>query len=265
MGNRSPFEIVSETEKMALFKVGLPVHKTICLAMLAGVYLSIAGSLSVLTGAGVGSVFEGNAVITKLVFASSFPIGLILIVFAGAELFTGNTAVLVPAWLNKKFRLSHVLSNWMWVYIGNLLGVVFFTYFLIYLTGTLDAEPYKTMIIKTAEAKAALPWGNAFLKAIGANWLVCLAVWLGISAHSSVGKMIGLWAPIFAFVILGYEHSIANMYFFTIGILEGADVTVWEAVWNNIIPVTLGNIIGGSIFVGSTYWVISRKTPEKTV
>ncbi len=263
MGKLSPFEIVNETEKMALFKVGLPVHKTVILAMLAGVYISIGGALSVLTGAGFGAAANGNPIIAKMVAGATFPLGLILIVFAGAELFTGNTAVLIPAWLNKKYTLRHVLANWLWVYLGNLLGVLVFTYFLLYLTNTLDVSPYKESIIQIAQYKAHLPWGIAFLKAVGANWLVCLAVWLGISSHSTVGKMIGLWAPIFCFVILGYEHSIANMFYFTIGLLEGADVTVWQAIWNNVIPVTLGNIIGGSIFVGGLYWMIYSKNEFK--
>lgn len=259
MGNLSPFEIVEETEKMAQFKVGLTVKKTLLLALLAGVYIAIGGTLSVLTGFGFAEASVGNPILQRMIMGATFPLGLILIFFVGAELFTGNNAVLMPAWLNKKYSFKSVLLNWSLVYVGNFIGVLLFTYFMVHLTHTLSTEPYHAAIIRIAEAKVAMPWMQAFIKAIGANWLVCLALWLGISAKGTMGKMVGLWFPIFCFVILGYEHSIANMYFLFAGIFEGAEVSLTSCFVNNLIPVTLGNVLGGALFVGGLYWYIYRK------
>jgi formate/nitrite transporter len=259
MGNLSPFQIVQETEKMAQFKVGLTSKKTLLLAMLAGIYIAIGGTLSVMTGFGFTASSAGNPVLQRMIMGATFPLGLILIFFVGAELFTGNNAVLIPAWLNKKYRFTSVLKNWGLVYLGNFIGVVLFSYIMIYSTHTLSSEPYHTAIVNIAKAKVSMPWMLVFTKAIGANWLVCLALWLGISAKGTVGKMIGLWFPIFCFVILGYEHSIANMFFISTGIFEGADISLSAFFLNNLVPATLGNILGGAFFVGGLYWYIYRK------
>ena len=104
-----------------------------------------------------------------------------------------------------------------------------------------------------ASSKVSQPWHVIFLKGIGANWLVCLAIWLGMSSNEMFGRLVGLWLPVMVFVTLGFEHSIANMFYIPMGIMSGADVTVWEMVWNNLIPATLGNIVGGAILVGMVY------------
>ena len=133
-----------------------------------------------------------------------------------------------------------------------------FTYLFVYLCGLTANEPYHSAIIKIAEAKVSMAWITVFLKGIGANWFVCLAVWLALSGKSLLAKMVGCWLPVMVFVALGYEHSIANMFFIPAGIFEGANIEIMQAITTNFIPATLGNIVGGSVFVGSIYYYINR-------
>lgn len=130
---------------------------------------------------------------------------------------------------------------------------LFFVYCLVYLTGLFSPEPYHSAIIKVAQAKVSLPWLTAFTRGIGANWCVCLAIWLALSAKSSGAKMFGCWLPVMAFVALGYEHSVANMFFIPAAMCEGAEIGVVQMVTANLVPVTLGNIIGGALFVGCVH------------
>jgi len=153
-----------------------------------------------------------------------------------------------------------MLRNWLYVYVGNFVGAVFVALFLSYwaeivnvnVTG-LAAQLGKASI-RIAEAKVSISWLTLFLRGLGANWLVCLAVGLSIAADDVVGKIAGLWFPIMAFVAMGFEHSISNMFFIPLGMLNGANVTLWQFVVLNLVPVTLGNIVGGAVFVGAAYW-----------
>ena len=155
------------------------------------------------------------------------------------------------------------MANWTLVWLGNFLGALLFTYFLVHLSGLLAPEPYNSAIIKVAETKASLPAGVCFLRGIGANWCVCLAVWLAIGARTLPGKTICCWLPVAAFVALGYEHCIANMFFIPAGIFSGAGVTA-AGLGLNLLWSTAGNIAGGAVFVGSLYsWLYSRKEHQK--
>lgn len=204
-------------------------------------------------GFGFPEITAANPAMQKLLSGAAFPIGLILVVVLGAELFTGNNAMLMPSWLMKRCSAWDIIVNWTLVYLGNFVGALLFVYMLVYLTGLLSPEPYHSSIIAVAQAKVSLPWLTAFLRGIGANWCVCLAIWLALSAKSSGAKMFGCWLPVMAFVVLGYEHSIANMFFIPAAMLEGAGITVSQMIVDNLIPVTLGNIIGGALFVGCVH------------
>ena len=252
-------EIVAAAENAACQKLNFSARKTVLLAVLAGIYIAMGGLLSVLVGYGFPTLSAHNPGLQKLLSGTMFPLGLILVVFAGAELFTGNNAVLIPGLCNRKYSIGAVLRNWGLVYLGNFAGALFFVYVMVFYTGLLDAEPYHSAIRTVAEAKVHMSWGVTFVKGIGANWFVCLAVWLGFACRSAAGKFIGLWFPVMAFVAMGYEHSIANMFFIPSGMLQGADVSIADFVVHNLIPATLGNIAGGAIFVGGLYWYIYRK------
>lgn len=254
MSTLPPSEILLSAEKAALQKIGFSIRKTVTLGILAGIYIAMGGLLSLLVGNGFPEMAEHNPGLQKLLSGCMFPLGLILVVVAGAELFTGNNAVLIPGVLNKKYKWSAVLRNWTIVYLSNFVGAIFFVYVMVHLTGVVATEPWQSAIKNIAIAKTSMPWFTVFLKGIGANWLVCLAVWLGMSSSSTAGKFIGLWFPVMCFVAIGYEHSIANMFFIPLGMLQGADVSVYDFIIKNLIPASLGNIIGGALFVGGFYW-----------
>lgn len=254
MSTLSPSEIVISAEKAALQKIGFSTRKTVTLGILAGIYIAMGGLLSLLIGSGFPEITNSNPGLQKLLSGCMFPLGLILVVIAGAELFTGNNAVLIPGVLNGKYKWTAVWKNWIIVYFSNFIGALFFVYIMVHSTGVVASDPWHSAIKNIAVAKVSMSWITVFLKGIGANWLVCLAVWLGMSSSNTAGKFIGLWFPVMGFVAIGYEHSIANMFFIPLGMLQGAGISVYDFLVSNLIPATLGNIIGGALFVGGFYW-----------
>ena len=259
MATHTPKEVIDKVAGIGAAKADLssgrngPYARFALLTILAGVYIAFGGVLSVILGFGFPEITAANPAMQKLLSGAAFPIGLILVVVLGAELFTGNNAMLMPSWLMKRCSAWDIIVNWTLVYLGNFVGALLFVYMLVYLTGLLSPEPYHSSIIAVAQAKVSLPWLTAFLRGIGANWCVCLAIWLALSAKSSGAKMFGCWLPVMAFVVLGYEHSVANMFFIPAAMLEGAGITVSQMIVDNLIPVTLGNIIGGALFVGCVH------------
>lgn len=228
------------------------------LSILAGIYIAFGGTLSLIIGYGFPEITAANPAMQKLLSGAMFPIGLILVVVLGAELFTGNNALLIPAYMKKHYGFGAVLKNWTLVYLGNFVGAITFTYVMVHVCGLTATEPYNSAIVKIAEAKVSMSWHVVFFKGIGANWCVCLAVWLALSGRTLLGKMAGCWLPVMAFVALGYEHSIANMFFIPLGMMEGASVDVLSVIMDNLIPATLGNIVGGALLVGAAYTYINR-------
>jgi formate/nitrite transporter len=221
--------------------------------------------------------------ILKFATGAVFPVGLMLVVIGGSELFTGNCMFAPISWLDKKITLKGFAINWTLVYIGNLIGALFVVYFLAYWSGLFSSAPFATWSMNVANGKLGLTWDDALLRGIGCNWLVCLAVWLAISSDEIIGKILGIWFPIMAFVAIGFEHSVANMFFIPLGIALANDagvVTGSKAVmtnypnlgaglttdWthfivNNLIPVTIGNILGAIIFVAAIYWWVYIRSP----
>ena len=250
----TPKELPAIAQRTGIDKANYNRKKTFTLGMLAGAYIAMGATLAVYVSSGFPTISEQNPVFQKLLAGLAFPVGLMLVIIAGAELFTGNNAMLIPGFMNGKIKWHTVLKNWALVFGSNFIGTIFFAYLLVHVTGILSHDPWQSSIIHTAVYKTTQPWHVIFLKGIGANWLVCLAVWLGLSAQSTSGKIAGLWWPVMAFVVLGYEHSIANMFYIPMGIFEGAPVTWASFVFNNLIPSALGNIVGGAFFVGGIYW-----------
>lgn len=229
------------------------------MSALAGCYIAFGGILSLVIGYGFPEITAQNPALQKLLSGCVFPIGLILVVVLGAELFTGNNALLMPPTLQGKCSWGTVFLNWTLVWLGNFVGALLFTYFMVWQCGLISAHPWSTAITTIAQAKISMPWITVMLKGIGANWCVCLAVWLALSGHTLIEKMAGCWLPVMAFVALGYEHSIANMFFIPAGIMAGAEISIGQMVWNNLIPATIGNIIGGALLVGCIHtWLHTR-------
>lgn len=255
----TPNDVISNFVNVGIAKSQLRGGRLLALSMMAGAYIAIGGILSVVAGFGFPEITAGNPSLQRLLSGAAFPIGLILVVCVGAELFTGNNAVLMPAALQGKISPWAVVRNWVSVYLGNFLGALLFTFLFVYTVGLTAADPYHSAVQSIAVAKVSMPWHVVLLKGIGANWFVCLAVWLAASAKTMPGKLIGCWLPVMAFVALGYEHSIANMFFIPIGMLEGAPVSFHEFFVCNLLPATIGNIIGGALFVGTVYNYVYHK------
>lgn len=253
---KSPQEVINQAIVNGQNKASCRLNRLIVLSILAGAYIALGGALSLITG--FGFPCSGPA-LQKIVSGCVFPIGLILIVVLGGELFTGNNAMLIPAFMNKSYGFGSVVKNWTIVYIGNFIGAIGFAWLFVKLPGLTDPEPYSSAIINMAQNKVSMDWLPVFLRGIGANWCVCLALWLAMSGHSLIEKMAGCWLPVMAFVALGYEHSIANMFFIPLGMMQGADVTAGAMIVNNLIPATLGNIVGGALFVALPHTLLYAK------
>lgn len=262
---KSPVEITDAAIAAGNAKVARTMHRPLSLiisSILAGAFIAIGGVLSLIVGYGFPEFTAGNPALQRLLCGVMFPIGLILVVVLGADLFTGNNAILMPGYMKRDYPLSAVVRNWSIVYIGNFIGAVSFTWLFVYFAGLTAADPYHSAIIGIGEAKTAMAWPVVLVKGIGANWFVCLGVWLALSGHSFVEKALGCWLPVMAFVALGYEHSIANMFYLPLALMEGADLTVDSCLTNNIIPATIGNIIGGALFVGCLHTYLHHR-PRK--
>ena len=249
-----PKDIVNYASDSALEKGRYGLQKILILSFLAGVYISMGALLSIILGFGFPGLAEENPGLVKMLMGASFPVGLILVVLAGGELFTGNTAYFIPSTMSCKQPWHKAIHNWSLVWIGNFIGALAFAYFLVYLTNILNYSPWVDGVKYIAISKVSNPFYVTFLKGIGANWLVCLAMWLGMSAHTTTGKILGIWWPVMAFVTIGYEHSIANMFFIPIAMMQGVDISIATLFIKNLIPATLGNIVGGAFFVGFLYW-----------
>ncbi|MBD5366710.1 MAG: formate/nitrite transporter family protein [Bacteroides sp.] len=253
---KTPTEIAEASLQAGLAKVNSTrtnKPRLIVQAIMAGAFISFGGILSFIVGYGMPSLTAANPSVQKLLSGCMFPIGLILVVVLGAELFTGNNALLIPAYMRRSATWRDIAANWAIVYIGNFIGALLFTWALVYSVGLTATSPYHDSIIAIGTAKVSMPWLTVFIKGIGANWCVCLAVWLALSGKTLFEKCLGCWLPVMAFVALGYEHSIANMFYLPAAMMEGAPIDSLTALTRNIIPATLGNIVGGALLVGCVH------------
>jgi formate/nitrite transporter len=264
MAFKSPAEIGGTCCAIGRAKTEARLSDLVVLGFLAGAYVAFGGLLAIMVTAGMPDAAWGT--FKKLVFGATFPVGLMLVVIGGAELFTGNCLFPVMSCLKRDASLVGLLRNWVVVYLGNLLGSVFVAYCLGVMTGLLTKEPWLGAVAGIGASKAGLTFGAAFFRGIGCNWLVCLAVWMALCSKDIAGKVLAIFFPITAFVALGYEHCVANMYFIPMGLMlkdvlatPPAGVNPESLTWArfvtaNLIPVTIGNIVGGAIFVGTAYW-----------
>lgn len=253
---KSPQAIVEAACAASVTKARLSPGKTLALGFCAGAYIALGGLVAMIIGKDNPALAAANPGLAKLVFAAVFPVGIMLVVIDGAELFTGNAGILVPGCLAGRISWRELLRNWSLVYLGNLVGALFVAAALGYASGLVHGGTVGQAAVAIAESKVSLGWGALLLRAIGCNWLVCLGIWVALAADDVVGKVWGLWFPIMAFVAIGFEHSVANMFFVPLGMLNGAAVTIGQFLWGNLLPVTIGNIIGGSGLVGALYWWI---------
>ena len=248
----APGDIARRLEAANVSRAGLPIGRLLLLGLVGGIYISFGGALAtlVLTDNGLGYGLG------RLVAGLSFSLGLIMLVLAGGELFTGNN-LMVLAFAGRKISGRAMLRNWGLVYAANAAGAVLLA-FAIHYSGVLDGNGVKATAVKIAEAKAQLDVPTAFLRGVLCNMLVCLAVWLSVAARSVEGKVIAIALPISAFVALGFEHCVANFYLLGIGMLSGAQVTVVDFL-GNIASVTAGNTLGGILIAALLYLIYLGK------
>lgn len=226
----------------------------IIVSILAGVYVGTGVVLVFSIGAPLA---ESGSVFLKTLMGVSFGVALTLVVFAGAELFTGNNMFMTIGVLRKEVKISELLKVWVYSWIGNLAGSIILAY-LVISSGALDHAA--VFIEKVSLAKMTMPAMQLFLRGILCNWLVCLALWSSLRTKSDAAKCIIIFWCLFAFIVSGYEHSIANMTLLPMSLFQihGPAVT-WSGFIRNIFYVTFGNIIGGSFFVGILYFIAARK------
>eukprot|EP01023_Acetabularia_acetabulum_P002726 TRINITY_DN1113_c0_g1_i1.p2 TRINITY_DN1113_c0_g1~~TRINITY_DN1113_c0_g1_i1.p2 ORF type:complete len:323 (+),score=93.44 TRINITY_DN1113_c0_g1_i1:582-1550(+) len=231
-------------------KAALPVGKIFTLGLLAGAYIAFGATLAMTVGGNVPGVAASNPGLQKMILgAFGLPFGLIMVLVCGAELFTGNTALVTAAVYEGKANIGQLMKSWIVSYGANLLGSLFIVY-MVAASGVLaTAAAPKAMAV----AKTSLTFTQAFSRGVLCNWLVCLAIWLSAAANDLPGKAVAVWFPISAFVAMGFEHSVANMFIIPMGIVLGADVTWSQFFIKNLLPVTLGNIVAGVFLVATAY------------
>ena len=253
-------ETVAET--VGVKKATSPWFSLFVLGIMGGAYIAFGA----LFATSVTFDLSSSIAIKKLVGGMAFSLGLMLVAIAGAELFTGNT-MMVSSVVTGRVTMKKVLAKWVLIWGANFVGAIIvaliFYYSGLWKTG---GNALGAAAIKTAYAKVHLSYVEAFVRAVGCNWLVCLAIWMAMSARQTVGKIFAILFPVMAFVAIGFEHCVANMYFIPAGIFiaqwtgiapAGMDMSTltWSTfVINNLIPVTIGNIVGGALFVGVGYW-----------
>ena len=270
---RAPATIADNLSRsICVQKVNASFSKLIILGILAGVYIGFGACLATLIGHDAAKYLGLG--LARLITGAVFSVGLMLVVIAGAELFTGNNLMLMSV-LDRRAAFGKMFYKWIIVFVANFIGSVFLAY-LYYQTNLWKMGDMAVGLsaLKIANVKVGLTFTEALTRGILCNWLVCLAVWMAIASREVVGKIFAIFFPIMAFVALGFEHSVANMYFVPLGLfLKASGLFVDPALnlsgltWNaffikNLVPVTIGNVIGGALFVGLLYWTVYVKGSE---
>lgn len=241
-------------------------------SVLAGMYVGAAIALIFTVGGALAKEAPG---LVRLSMGVCFGGALTIVVFAGSELFTGSNLVLTLGVLSRKASVSDLAGNWIWTWLGNLAGSMLLAVMFVR-AGLLDVEAYpqiNAFVLKIVSTKMNLPPEQLFWRAVLANWLVCLGVWMAARIKSEPGRILMIWWCMFTFITSGYEHSIANMFGLCLGLLvpHGETIT-WGGYWYNLGLATLGNIVGGAFFVGGLYWLgspqaraLTRANPEDSL
>jgi formate transporter len=256
----SPKEVLDSYCAAGVTKAKRSIGRTFILAIFAGMFIALAG-----VGATIAPVTVSSASAGKFLGACIFPAGLAMVIVAGSELFTGNNLMIISL-LERKITVPELLKSWIVVYVGNFVGAVLVAFLCV--KGrifTLFDSAAATAVVNAAAGKTGMTFGAAFIKGILCNFLVCVAVWMAFAAKTVPGKILAVFFPVMLFVLCGFEHSIANMYYIPAGLFTMADSSynvsaVSGLTWGNmflknLLPVTLGNIVGGSGLVGCGYWL----------
>ena len=272
-----PPEMARKAEQIGVTKAGMDAATIFALSILAGAFIAMGAVFATTATAGGSELPYGVA---RLLGGLTFSLGLILVIVAGAELFTGNNLI-VMAWASRRVSTLHLLRNWVIVYAGNFVGAIA-TAALLYVAGQYEFGngAVGLQAVSIAASKTSLGWVQALVLGAFCNALVCMAVWLCYSARTTADKVLAIIPPIAAFVAAGFEHSVANMYFIPYGLLVQSNDDYWsqqdialptspDLTWagfvtSNLVPVTIGNILGGALMVGAIYWFVYLRPRGET-
>jgi formate/nitrite transporter len=254
----TPDKVTASIANAGKKKAELPLFVGFLKGILAGVFLSFGGCFAITTAGAAPAEYQ------KILLGSVFPVGLCLIVFTGMELFTGNNMFMTIALLDKKCKIKDLIINWFSSWLGNFIGSLIVSYFLVYLADIpLTTGKWAEYTRNLGFGKINNAWMDNFLRAISCNMLVCLALFMANCADDAISKIVCIFLPIFSFVTSGFEHSVANMFFIPTSLFLGIDATWGKFLYNNLLPVTLGNIVGGSLCVGAVFWFIYSYSNKK--
>jgi formate/nitrite transporter len=259
MSLHKPDQILEISIKNGIKKTSYPLLTTLLLGFQAGAFISLGFLLYIRVTAPLSDGLSG---LSAILGASVFPIGLILTLIAGGELLTGNMMVVPLARFSNKIKTKQVLQNWLLITVSNFLGAIFVAYFFGHIVGLTETGVYLESTVQIAEHKIDATFLQAFVSGIGCNWLVAAAVWLSYGSEDMIGKIAGIWFPTMAFVAIGFQHVVANMFVIPAAIFAGH--LTWMDYIGNFIPVFLGNAVGGALFIGMAYWFAYKKN-EYTV
>ncbi|NLJ79225.1 MAG: formate/nitrite transporter family protein [Tissierellia bacterium] len=244
----APSEVVESIIAASKTKANLSTARLLLLGIMAGIYIGFGGFAYMVVMQTLGNIDVG---VMKFLGASVFPVGLMLVVFSGSELFTGNN-LMTLAVMDKKISFRGLLRNWVLVYIGNLIGSLVLA-FMICRANLVD-QNVLTLVLSIGASKTSFSFKTAFIRGMLCNILVVLSVWVSSEPQEVVSRIFSIWFPIMLFIISGYEHSVANMFFLPLAKYAGLAIS-WGDIWvSNLIPVTLGNIVGGGIIIPAVYY-----------
>ncbi|WP_102691454.1 formate/nitrite transporter family protein [Rummeliibacillus pycnus] len=254
MAFNKPEQITEIAIGAGIGKASYSIFKMLVLGFLGGAFIAFGFLLDIRVS---GNMPEAWGSFAGFIGAAVFPLGLILVLLAGAELITGNMMSVAMAFYAKKISIPALVRNWFWVTLANLIGALFVAFFFGHVVGLTETGPFLAKTVAIAKAKTADSFLQTFISGIGCNWLVCLAVWLAYGANDFGGKIAGIWFPVTAFVAIGFQHVVANMFVIPAAIFAGQ--ATWTAFLSNVIPAFLGNVVGGAIFVGLIYFISYQK------
>lgn len=251
-----PPELARLVSQAGVAKSRLSLSEYAIKTFMGGVFISFGALTDLVIASGCPGLRESNPALATMIAGFTFPLGLVLIMLTNMELVTSNMFVMPFTWYQRKITFLDVVKNWVLGYVGNLAGALFVAGFLAWWTDTMGSDAESSYTVAQAEGRVNVQWSVNFLRGIGCNWFVALALFLSLGSVEFVSKIYCIWIPIWAFVILGYQHSIANFFQVPIGMFYGTNFSVGKFIYQSTIPVTLGNIVGGMIFGAMVFWYL---------
>lgn len=257
----TPQETARAFADSGIYKSSLSLPQFALLALLGGAFIAFGGFLSIIVPGAMPGIGAENPGLIKFFAGALFPVGLIMVLITGADLFTSDCAAFMMPLLQRKIKWIAFVKFLFLSYLFNFVGTQAIAYLMSSHLGYFSYEPWQSYLYHYCETKINQSSLTVFIKGIGANWLVCLGMFMGYAAKDILGKIVVIWIPVMLFVTLGYEHSIANMFFIPAAIYSGAEISWSQFFFQNLIPVTIGNLMGGAVLVGGVYYFLYlRKT-----